>query len=156
MRRPPLAIVAVLALSAAVSGCSPQCTCPATVPAPAGPPPAVAAPGVPAAAPAPTPSVGGSLRIINDEEAEAQMRALYPRQLADVGVGADVLVDVTLDANGFVQSATDVRVSNPNFRGPALTVAHTLQFTTPPAADTVVRVRMRWRTANTTVEIVQP
>jgi hypothetical protein len=111
----------------------------------------------PGANPAPAPApVGGPLRIINDEEAEAQMRALYPPQLADVGVGADAIMEVTLDANGTVQTARDIRVTNAHFRGAALSVAHALQFTAPPAAGTVVRVMMRWRTARTSVEIMQP
>lgn len=154
MSRPSLAIAAVLVLCAAASGCTPQCTCPNTIPAPVGPPPDATAPG---ANPAPPPPpVGGPLRIINDEEAEAQMRSLYPRQLADVGVGADAIMEVTLDANGTVQTARDVRVTNDHFRGAALSVAHALQFTAPPAAGTVVRVMMRWRTARTSVEIMQP
>ncbi|HEU4880628.1 MAG TPA: hypothetical protein VFT45_00245, partial [Longimicrobium sp.] len=77
-------------------------------------------------------------------------------QLADVGVGADAIMEVTLDANGAVQTARDVRVTNDHFRGAALSVAHALQFTAPPAAGTVVRVMMRWRTARTSVEIMQP
>jgi hypothetical protein len=154
MSRPSLAIAAVVVLCAAASGCAPQCTCPNTIPAPVGPPPDATAPGaIPAPPPAP---VGGPLRIINDEEAEAQMRSLYPRQLADVGVGADAIMEVTLDANGTVQTARDVRVTNDHFRGAALSVAHALQFTAPPAAGTVVRVMMRWRTARTSVEIMQP
>jgi hypothetical protein len=158
MRRPSLAIAAILVLAAATSGCAPQCTCPAAIPAPTGVPADAAAPSIPGAVPAaPRPApVTGPLRIINDEEAETQMRALYPRHLADVGVGADVIVDVTLDENGTVQSASDVRVSNDNFRGPALSVAHTLVFTAPPAAGATVRLRMRWRTASTSIEIVQP
>jgi len=154
MSRPVLAIAAILVLSAAASGCAPQCTCPNTIPAPVGPPPDATAPGaIPAPAPAP---VGGPLRIINDEEAEAQMRSLYPRQLADVGVGADAIMEVTIDANGTVLTARDVRVTNDHFRGAALSVAHALQFTAPPAAGTVVRVMMRWRTTRTSVEIMQP
>lgn len=156
MSRPSLAIAAVLVLAAGASGCAPQCTCPATIPAPAGPPPDAAAPSIPGQVPpAPRPAAG-PLRIINDEEAEAQMRSVYPQHLLDVGVGADVIVEVTLDANGRVQGARDIRVSNAQFRGPALTVAHELEFTAPPAEGTVVQVRMRFRTAVTTVEIVQP
>lgn len=156
MSRPPLAIAAILVLAAAASGCTQQCTCPATIPAPAGPPPDAVAPGANPVAPTPLRPTGGPLRIINDDEAEAQMRSLYPRQLADVGVGADVILEVTLDENGLVQTARDIRVSNDNFRGAALSVAHALQFTNPPAAGTVVRLRMRWRTAQTSVEIMQP
>jgi hypothetical protein len=160
MSRPSFAIAAVLALAAAVSACSPQCTCPATIPAPAGPPPDAVAPSIPAPAaqptPAPQPGAAGSVRIINDREAAVRMREVYPQHLLDVGVGADVVVEVTLDATGRVQGARDLRVSNRDFRGPALIVAHELEFTAPPAEGTVVQVRMRFRTAATNVEIVQP
>lgn len=159
MSRPVFAIAAVLALSAAAAACSPQCTCPATIPAPVGTPPDAAAPSIPAPVgnPQQPNTVAGPLRILNEDEAEAQMRRLHPQHLADAGVGADVLLDVTLGTNGLVESATDVRVSNDAFRGPALTVAHQLQFvgTLPPAGSSV-RVRMRWRTTTTNVEIVQP
>jgi hypothetical protein len=157
MSRPSVAIAAILVLSAAASGCTPQCTCPNSIPAPVGPPPDATAPGAIPAAPAPAPApVGGPLRIINDDEAEAQMRSLYPRQLADVGVGADAIMEVTLSANGTVQTARDIRVTNDHFRGAALSVAHALIFTAPPADGTTVRVMMRWRTARTSVEIMQP
>lgn len=159
MSRPSFAIAAILALSAAAAGCAPQCTCPATIPAPVGTPPDAAAPSIPA--PSGTPqqptTIAGPLRILNEDDAEAEMRSLHPRHLADAGVGADVLVDVVLGSNGLVESASDVRVSNDAFRGPALTVAHRLQFVgTLPAQGTPVRVRMRWRTTSTSLEIVQP
>jgi protein-disulfide isomerase len=155
MSRPALAI-ALLVLAATAGACAPQCTCPTSIPAPiSGPPADATPPGAAPAAPRPAP-VAGPLRIINDDEAEAQMRALYPRQLADVGVGADAIMEVTLDANGTVLTARDIRVTNDNFRGAALSVAHALQFTAPPAPETVVRVFMRWRTARTSVEIMQP
>jgi outer membrane biosynthesis protein TonB len=160
MSRPSLAIAAVLALTAAASGCAPQCTCPATAPAPV-PAIAVSQPGAPPAPPGavPTPqpaAVSGPLRILNDEEVETTMRTLYPGHLADVGVGGDVIVEVTMGANGVVEGSRDVRVSNPAFRGPALTVANQLQFYPTPAPGTTLRVRMRWRTTSTSVEIVQP
>jgi outer membrane biosynthesis protein TonB len=162
MSRPSLAIAAVLALTAA-AGCAPQCTCPATAPAPV-PVVAVSQPGsvpaqpgaVPTPQPQPAAPFSGPLRILNDEESEVQMRSLYPGHLADVGVGGDAVVEVTLGEGGLVQGARDISVSNPAFRGPALTVAHQLQFIPAPAPETVVRVRMRWRTASTSVEIVQP
>ncbi|HYR07808.1 MAG TPA: hypothetical protein VEQ60_08575 [Longimicrobium sp.] len=161
MSRPSLAIAAVLALTAAASGCAPQCTCPATAPAPV---PAIAvsqpgaAPAQPGAVPTPQPAapVSGPLRILNDDEAETQMRSLYPGHLADVGVGGDVIVELTMGEGGLVQGARDIRVSHEAFRGPALTVAHQLQLIPAPAPEAVVRVRMRWRTTSTSVEIVQP
>ncbi|WP_420130391.1 hypothetical protein [Longimicrobium sp.] len=149
MSRPPFAIAAVLLLSAGAAACAPQCTCPATVPAPAGVI-AVATPG------APQPVVGGPLRIVNEEKVLEQMRSVYPPSMASAGVRGDALMEVTLDENGTVQSATDIRVSNTNFRVPALTIAHGLQFSAPPAAGTVVRVRLRWALSGLRVEIVQP
>lgn len=161
MSRRSFSIVAILALAATAAGCAPQCTCPATIPAPVGTPPDAANPSIPAPAQQPVQqqpnTVAGPLRILNEEDAEALMRRLYPQQLADAGVGADVLVDVTIASNGLVEGASDVRVSNDAFRGPALTVAHELRFVgTLPAPGSTVRVRMRWRTTTTSVEIVQP
>jgi outer membrane biosynthesis protein TonB len=164
MSRPSLAVAAVLALTAGAAGCAPQCTCPATAPAPV-PVIAVSQPGAPPTQPGavptpqpaaqPQPAADGPLRILNDEEVETTMRSLYPGHLADVGVGGDVIVDVTLGANGVVEASTDVRVSNAAFRGPALTVANQLQFFPTPAPGTTLRVRMRWRTTSTSVEVVQ-
>lgn len=153
MSRPPFAIAAVLLLAAGAGACAPQCTCPATVPAPAGGI-AVANPG--AAPGAPQPVVGGPLRIVNEEQVREQMRSVYPPGMASAGVRGDALMEVTLDENGTVQSATDLRVSNTNFRVPALTIAHALQFSAPPTAGTVVRVRLRWALVGSRVEIVQP
>lgn len=150
--------VAVLVLAAAAAGCAPQCTCPATAPAPA----TVPAPAGPIAVPttprptAPAPAEGGPLRLLNEDEAENQMRAVYPARMAQAGVRGNAIVEVTLDETGTVQSARDVRVSNDAFRGPALSVAHALQFSVPPAAGTTVRVSLRWTTTNTYIEIVQP
>jgi hypothetical protein len=146
MSRPSLAITAVLALTAGAAGCAPQCTCPTLAPAPvpviavsqpgAAPAQPGAVPTPPPAAqpqPQPQPAAGGPLRILNDDD-----------------------VEVTLGASGVVEASTDVRVSNPAFRGPALTVANQLQFFPTPAPGTTLRVRMRWRTTSTSVEIVQP
>lgn len=153
MSRPPFVIAAVLALASGAGACAPQCTCPATVPAPVG----VIAVATPGAVPGtPQPVAGGPLRILNEEEAVERMRSVYPASMASAGVRGDALMEVTLDENGTVQSATDIRVSNVNFRVPALTIAHGLRFSAPPAAGTTARVRLRWSLGGSRVELVQP
>jgi outer membrane biosynthesis protein TonB len=159
MSRPLFAIAALLTLAAATSACAPQCTCPATVPAPVGviavaqPP---AQPVAPAAAPVAAPVAGGALRLLNADSAAAQMRLVFPRQMANAGVRGEAVVEITLDEYGAVQSASDVSLSNDQLRGPALTIAHGLKFSIPPAAGTMVRVRLRWSLGGNRAEIVEP
>ncbi|HEX6372725.1 MAG TPA: TonB family protein [Longimicrobium sp.] len=175
MSRPPLAIAAVLVLAGAAGACAPQCTCPAAIPAPtAGPPPAatpmpapppaaVPAAPQPAAAPAPAPAPAqapaaapapGPLRLLNEGPAVRRMRSAYPAHLLAAGTRGDVVVEVTLDENGRVQSAMDVQANNDQFRGPALTIAQELRFSTPPAAGATVRVRLRFQPAGSRIDVV--
>jgi TonB family protein len=173
MNRPPLAIAAVLALSAAAAGCAPQCTCPATAPTPipagvnpATPPtfpppppqqpaPAQPTPAQPAVTPPPAPAAG-PVRLLNEGPAVRRMRSAYPPALLAGGTRGDVVVEVTLDADGRVQSVMDVEATNDQFRGPALTVAQELRFTAPPAAGTTVRVRLRFQPSGSRIQVLTP
>jgi TonB family protein len=168
MKTTPFAI-ASLVLLAAAGGCQP-CTCPATAPAPvvlppppppagqpAQPAPAQPAPAQPAPAqPAPAqPAPAGPVRITNESSVTRLMAGSVPRQIYDAGISGDVLLDVTLNADGTVESVTDVEATNETFRAPALRVARSLRFSAPPAAGSVVRVRMRF-SRRSEVDIVEP
>jgi TonB family protein len=157
MTRPPLAIAAILALAAAASACAPQCTCPAAVPAPAAGPPPVAnpmpAPAPGTAQPAPAPAAG-AVRLLNEGPAVRRMRSAYPAHLLAGGTRGDVTLDLTLDEDGRVQSAVDVSANNDQFRGPALTVAQELRFSSPPPGVNTVRVRMRFQPAGSSIDVV--
>ncbi|MBW3572835.1 MAG: TonB family protein, partial [Gemmatimonadetes bacterium] len=83
-----------------------------------------------------------------------RMRSAYPAHLLAGGTRGDVVVEVTLDEEGGVQSAMDVEANNDQFRGPALTVAQELRFSAPPAAGTTVRVRMRFQPAGSRIDVV--
>jgi TonB family protein len=157
MTRPPLAIAAILALAAAASACAPQCTCPAAVPAPAAGPPPVAnpmPPAAPGAQPAPAPAPAAGVRLLNEGPAVRRMRSAYPAHLLAGGTRGDVTLELTLDADGRVQSAADVSANNDQFRGPALTVAQELRFSAPPPGVTTVRVRMRFQPAGSSIDVV--
>lgn len=159
MTRPPLAIAAVLALAATASACAPQCTCPAAVPAPAAGPPPVAnpmpAPAPVAAQPAPAPApTSGAVRLLNEGPAVRRMRSAYPAHLLAGGTRGDVTLDLTLDAEGRVQSAATVSANNDQFVGPAITVAQELRFSAPPPGVTTVRVRMRFQPAGSSIDVV--
>ena len=156
MTRPHFAIAAILALAAASSACAPQCTCPASVPAPAAGPPPVANPmpaPAPGAQPAPAPAAG-SVRLLNEGPAVRRMRSAYPAHLLAGGTRGDVTVEVTLDADGGVQSAVAISANNDQFRGPATTVAQELRFSAPPPGVTTVRVRLRFQPAGSRIDVV--
>ncbi|HEY0018706.1 MAG TPA: hypothetical protein VGC13_20570 [Longimicrobium sp.] len=159
MIRTPFAIVATLALAATAGGCAPQCTCPASVPggvaAIPAPGPGSAPPPVPQAAPAPT----GTVRLLNAERVARRMRGAYPQYLLDAGTTADVLVDVTLNAEGQVQSAAPVGQpdeTQAQFLNASLSLARELRFSPPGAAGAQVRVRMRFQPSGNQVTIVNP
>lgn len=158
MIRPPFAI-AMLVLAAAMSGCAPQCTCPATAPAPVVVPPGVD-PATPPVVPAQQPAsqqpaaAPGPVRLLNEGAAVRRMRTVYPPALLAGGVRGDVIVEVSVDADGRVQSAIDVQANNDQFRGPALTIAQELRFTAPPAAGATVRVRLRFQPAGSRIDVV--
>jgi TonB family protein len=162
MKTTPFATAVSLVLLAAAGGCQP-CTCPATAPAPVvlpPPPPAAAQPGQPAPAqpvpPAPAqPAPAGPVRITNEAAVTRLMAGAVPRQIYDAGVTGDVLLDVTLNADGTAESVTDVEATNETFRAPALRIARSIRFSPPPASGTRVRVRMRF-SRRTEIEIVQP
>lgn len=159
MNRSPFAIAAVLALAAAAAGCAPQCTCPTTAPAPAPIPTGVSPttpPTFPPPAAQPAPAQAGPVRLLNEGPAVRRMRSVYPPALLAGGSRGDVVVEATLDADGRVQSVMDVEATNDQFRGPALTVAQELRFTTPPAAGTTVRVRLRFQPSGSRIQIVEP
>ena len=157
MKTTSIAIASLVLLAAA--GCQP-CTCPATAPAPVvlpPPPPPAAQPAQPAPAqPAPAqPAPAGPVRITNESAVTRLMAGAVPRQIYDAGVSGDVLLDVALNADGTVQSVTDVEATNETFRGPALRIARSLRFSPPAAAGTTVRVRMHF-SRRTEVGIVEP
>lgn len=144
MNRIQLASATVLLLLAGTAGCTP-CACPA-----------VAAPGpaVSVSPPAPGAAAAAPVTLLNADAAGRRMRTVYPPHLYDAGRRGDVVVEVTLDAEGGVEAAADVEANNDQFRGPALTVAQELRFSAPPAPGTTVRVRMRFQPAGSRVEIV--
>jgi TonB family protein len=157
MTRTPLAIVATLAL-AATAGCASQCTCPATTPAaiPA-PGPGAAPPPVPQAAPTRVPT--GAVQLLNAERVARRMRGAYPQYLLDAGVTADVLVDVTVNAEGRVESTAPVGQpdeTQAQFLNTALALARELRFSAPAAAGAQVRVRMRFQPSGSRITIVNP
>lgn len=165
MIRSPFAIAATLVLAAAAAGCAPQCTCPATAPAPVVVPPGVDPATPPIVAPPPPaqpqpsaqpqqPAAAQPVRLLNEGPAVRRMRSLYPPALLAGGTRGDVIVEVTLDADGRVQSAIDVQANNDQFRGPALTLAQELRFTAPPAEGATVRVRMRFQPAGSRIDVV--
>lgn len=156
MNRRPLAIAAVLSLSAAAAGCSPQCTCPATAPTPL---PTGVSPAMPPTFPPPapaqsTPAEAGPVRLLNEGPAVRRMRTVYPPHLLAGGTRGDVVIEATLDADGRVQSVIDVEANNDQFRGAAMTVAQELRFTAPPAAGTTVRLRMRFQPSGSRIEVL--
>jgi TonB family protein len=161
MTRTPLAIVATLALAATAGACAPQCTCPATTPggvaAIPAPGPGAAPPPVPQAAPTPAPT--GAVQLLNAERVARRMRGAYPQYLLDAGTTADVLVDLTVNAEGRVESAAPVGQpdeTQAQFLNTALTLARELRFSAPAAAGAQVRVRMRFQPSGSRVSIVNP
>ncbi|HEX2206274.1 MAG TPA: TonB family protein, partial [Longimicrobium sp.] len=104
----------------------------------------------------PAPAPAGPVRLLNEGPAVRRMRTVYPPALLAGGVRGDVTVEVVLDEDGRVQSAIDVQANNDQFRGPALTIAQELRFTTPPAEGTAVRVRMRFQPAGSRINVVNP
>ncbi|HEU0299599.1 MAG TPA: TonB family protein [Longimicrobium sp.] len=158
MKTTPIAI-ASLVLLAAAGGCQP-CTCPAAAPAPVvlpPPPPPAGQPAQPAPAqPAPSqPAPAGPVRITNEASVTRLMAGAVPRQIYDAGVTGDVLLDVVLNSDGTVQSATDVEATNETFRAPAQRIVRSIRFSPPAATGTTVRVRMRF-SRRSEVEIVEP
>ncbi|HEX2080510.1 MAG TPA: TonB family protein [Longimicrobium sp.] len=155
MKTTPIALASLVLLAAA--GCQP-CTCPATAPAPVvlpPPPPPAGQPAQPAPAQPAQPAPAGPVRITNEAAVTRLMAGAVPRQIYDAGVTGDVLLDVTLNADGTVQSVTDVEATNETFRAPALRIARSIRFSPPAATGTTVRVRMSF-SRRSEVELVEP
>jgi TonB family protein len=99
---------------------------------------------------APTPATaetGAEMR--NRSEALRLMDRYYPQLLRDARVTGEVVVRITLDAQGGVVDRRVVRSTQEQFSNAALTVAEQLLFTRPAAAGEALEVEMHFRPDNT-------
>lgn len=84
------------------------------------------------------------VQLLNRAEALRLMSRNYPALLRDAQVTGDVVVRVTLNAQGGVAERTLARSTHQLFGAAALTVADQLLFTPPAAAGERVNVRMQF------------
>lgn len=84
------------------------------------------------------------ITLLNRAEMHRAMDAAYDPLLRDAGVTGRVHVDLTLNADGSVDDADQVDSTHERFSSSARQVAPRLRFSPPPAAGTVVRVRMEF------------
>lgn len=81
-------------------------------------------------------------RVLNGAQVEAYMRAAYDPLLRDAGVTGEAVVDLVLDPEGAVVSATLVSVTHDYFRRAAENAGERLRFSPPAADEAKVRVRL--------------
>jgi TonB family protein len=107
------------------------------------------APGAPGGAePEPVPaadsSAAGTVRLLNQGEGQRLIVREYPPLLRDAGVTGEVVMVLTLAADGSVERSIVVSSTADLFRGSAYSVGERLRFSPPPAAGTRVRVRLHF------------
>lgn len=92
----------------------------------------------------PAEAVRGTPRLLNEQQGLRSMRTGYDPLLRDAGVTGDAVVDLRLDVDGYVRSATVVDVTHDLFRVAAENAAYRLRFDPASAAGAQVRVLMKF------------
>lgn len=91
-----------------------------------------------------TSAQAGSVQLLNRAEALQLMDRYYPQLMRDARVTGEVVVRLTLNAEGGVAEQSVLRSTQELFGNAALTVAEQLRFTPPAAAGQRVDVRMQF------------
>jgi TonB family protein len=106
--------------------------------------------------PAASQSASGVPALQNGREAAQWMDRAFPLLLRDAQVTGEVVMDLTLDAQGNVADMRLVDSSHDAFTDPAESVAPRLRFAPPAQAGQRVRVKLHFTLPSQRVEVVGP
>jgi TonB family protein len=95
----------------------------------------------------------GAPTLLNARQAATDMERSFPELLHDAGVTGEVLLTLSLDADGNVTRVEQERSTHSGFDPAAAQVARRLRFA-PARAGQRVRVRMNFRIPNPRVEVL--
>jgi TonB family protein len=89
-------------------------------------------------------SPAASVQLLNRAEALRLMDRYYPQLMRDARVTGEVVVRLTLNADGTVADEAVLRGTQELFSNAAITVAEQLRFSPPSLAGQQVQVRMQF------------
>lgn len=99
---------------------------------------------------------GEGVRLLNASDVVSRMRAAYPVLLWDARVTGSVVVELTLNTDGTVQTAEVRRSSHDQFSTAAQRVASTMRFSPPAVAGRKVWVSMHFNQPVGSIQLVNP
>jgi TonB family protein len=118
--------------------------------------PLAACAAVPETETSPAAPQSGVPALQNGREAAQWMDRAFPLLLRDAQVTGEVVMDLTLDAQGNVADMRLVDSSHDAFTDPAESVAPRLRFAAPAQAGQRVRVKLHFTLPSQRVEVVGP
>jgi TonB family protein len=99
---------------------------------------------------------GEGVRLLNASDVVSRMRSAYPQLLWDAGVTGIVVVELTLNADGTVQTVEVRRSTHDHFSDPARRAAGIMRFSPPAVAGRKVWVSMHFNQPTGSVELMNP
>lgn len=97
----------------------------------------------------------GSLTLLNSAEGVQAMERNYPLLLRDARVTGEVMLAVTVDAQGVVTGSSVISSTQDLFSEPAQRAAQGLRFSAPSVAGSRVRVRMAFAPDASHISVVR-
>ncbi|HEU0299598.1 MAG TPA: TonB family protein [Longimicrobium sp.] len=89
-------------------------------------------------------SAAGTVRLLQEDRARQLILREFPPLLRDAGVTGEVVMVLTLAADGSVERSIVVSSTPDHFRSAAYAVGDRLRFSPPAAAGQRVRVRLHF------------